>query len=303
MPDDAHAISEAQLTTVARELRSAAAGYKELVRRQDRIAALACLAVPVILVSAKLAWPPIAPIAVLYAIGVLLAYVLGADRSRGNHLKASARARESHDCQVLDLAWSRRAAGEEPDDGETKRWAAAASAAKGPGSGGGDPFPREVDQLPLTYGRLACQSLTLYWEPTAVERYLKALGIGASVLIALLLVTGLVLRPGAEAVTSTLLGLSPVVFWVWREQRRWREAGRRASRVTERLNSAWRSAIAKTIQEGALPSLARGIQDDIYGFRLHQPVIPGWAAKRYWQRLSYDARRIDGFVDEYRADR
>jgi len=95
--------------------------------------------------------------------------------------------------------------------------------------------------------------------------------------------------------------LSPLVYWTWREQQRWQAAGRRAHRVTERLNSAWRNAMARTIQEGSLPSLARGIQDDVFAFRMHQPVIAGWAAKRYWERLSFDARRVDQFVDDYGA--
>lgn len=299
MSDDAHSISEAQLSPEARALRAAAAAQKELVRKQDRIAVIVCIVVPVILVSLKLAFDRATPVAVFYAIIVLLAYVMGLDRRRAGQLKASARARERHDCDVLDLPWSRRAASVEPTAEEMKRWQSAAEANKGAPSSGGDPFPREVDELPLPYARLACQSLALYWEPGAVARYVKAIGIGAAVLLALFVAVGLVLRPGTEAVATTLMGLSPVVYWAWRETRRWRDAGRRASRVTERLNSAWRNVVARTIQEGSLPSLARGIQDDVYAFRLHQPVIPQWAAKRYWERLSYDSRRIDQFVDDY----
>jgi hypothetical protein len=57
--------------------------------------------------------------------------------------------------------------------------------------------------------------------------------------------------------------------------------------------------MAATIQPSALPLLARGIQDDIYAFRRRQPVIPRWAAKRYWHRLSYDDRHLGRFVDQY----
>ena len=299
MPNDAHSITDAQHSAEAGDLRAVAAALKALVGKQDRLAVVASIVVPVILVGLKAAWEPITPIAVLYAFAILLVFALGLDRVRGARLSAAARARERHDCDVLDLPWNPRAAGQEPSPEEREEWSNTVAAAKGGGGGVGDPFPREVDDLPLPYARLACQSLALYWEPTAVQRYVKALGLGTGAVILVLVVAGLALRPNAETAATTLLALSPLVFWAWREQRRWHTAGRRAERVQQRLDSAWRNAMAATIQAATLPSLARGIQDDVYSFRVQQPVIPRWAAKRYWQRLSYDARRIDTFVDDY----
>jgi len=300
MPDDAHSITEVQLHDEARDLRAAAAAQKILIGKQDHVAVVIAVAMPVVLVVLKTIWEPITPIAVLYAFVVLLAFVLGLDRVRAPRLRAAARSRERHDCDVLDLPWNPRTAGEEPTPEEREEWNNAVAAAKGSGGQGtGDPFPREVDDLPLPYARLACQSLALYWEPSAVQRYVKALWLGAAVTVLVLLIAGLALHPTTETAATTLLALSPLVYWVWREQQRWQAAGRRAGRVLERLGSAWRNAMAGTIKAGTLPALARGIQDDIYAFRLQQPVIPRWAAKRYWQRLSYDARRIDTFVDDY----
>ena len=300
MPDDAHSISETQLYDEARALRAAAAAQKALLAKQDRLAVVIGVAVPVILVILKAVWEPITPVAVLYAFAVLLAFALGLDRVRAPRLRAAARSRERHDCDVLDLPWNRRAAGEEPSPAEREEWDHAVAAAKGTGApGSGDPFPREVDDLPLPYGRLACQSLALYWEPVAVQRYVKALWLVTGAVILVLVGASLALRPTTETAVTTMLALSPLVYWTWLEQQRWHAAGQQADRVLQRLESAWRNAMAATIQAGALPSLARGIQDDIYAFRLRQPVIPRWAAKRYWQRLSYDARRIDTFVDEY----
>jgi hypothetical protein len=300
MPDDAHSITEVQLHDEARDLRAVAAAQKVLVGKQDRVAVVIAVAMPVILVILKTIWEPITPIAVLYAFAILLAFVLGLDRVRAPRLRAAARSREQHDCDVLNLPWNPRAAGEEPGPAEREEWKSAVAAAKGSGSQGrGDPFPREVDDLPLPYARLACQSLALYWEPSAVQRYVKALWLGAGVTVLVLLIAGLALHPTTETTATTLLALSPLVYWVWREQQRWQAAGRRAGRVLERLGSAWRNAMAGTIQAGTLPALARRIQDDIYAFRLQQPVIPQWAATRFWQRLSYDARRIDTFIDEF----
>lgn len=299
MPDDAHSITEAQLSTEARDLRATAAAQKTLVGQQDRNTLILTVVVPVIMVIIKTAWEPITPIAVFYAFGILLASVLGLDRIRAARLRAAARSHERHDCDVLNLPWSPRAAGEEPSPAELEEWRDVVATEKGGGKVSGDPFPREVDDLPLPFARLACQSLALYWEPAAVQRYVKTLWLGAGVGVAVLVVTGLAFRPGTESAATTLLALSPLVFWVWREQQRWNTAGRRAGRVLQRLESAWRNAMATTIQAASLPSLARGIQDDVFAFRLQQPVIPSWAAKRYWQRLSYDARRIDTFVDEY----
>ena len=300
MPDNAHSITEAQLSDEARDLRAAAAAQKALVGKQDRVAVTIGVAVPVVLVVLKAVWEPITPIAVLYAFAVLLAFVLGLDRVRAARLRAAARSRERHDCDVLDLPWNPRAAGEEPSPGERDEWNNTVAAVKGAGGPGmGDPFPREVDDLPLPFARLACQSLALYWEPAAVQRYVKALWLGTGAVILVLVGAGLALNPTTETAITTILALSPLVYWTGREQQRWHAAGQRADRVLQRLESAWRNAMAATIQAGALPSLARGIQDDIYAFRLGQPVIPRWAAKRYWQRLSYDARRIDTFVDTY----
>ncbi len=299
MPDDAHSITDAQHSAEAGDLRAAAAAQKALVAKQDRLAVVASIVVPVILVGLKAAWETITPIAVLYAFAILVVFALGLDRVRGTRLRSAARSRERHDCDVLDLPWNPGAAGQEPSPAEREEWSDTVAAAKSGVGGAGDPFPREVDDLPLPYARLACQSLALYWEPAAVQRYVKALWLGTGAVILVLLVAGLALRPTTETAVTTLLALSPLVYWAWREQQRWHTAGQRAERVQQRLDSAWRNAMAVTIQEAALPSLARGIQDDVYAFRLQQPVIPRWAAKRYWQRLSHDARHIDTFVDDY----
>ncbi len=299
MPDDAHSITDAQHSAEAVELRATAATLKTLVRKQDRLAVVGSIIVPVILVGLKAVWETITPIAVLYAFAILVVFALGLDRVRGARLRSAARSRERHDCDVLDLPWNPRAAGQEPSPAEQEEWSDTVAAAKSGGGEAGDPFPREVDDLPLPFARLACQSLALYWEPAAVQRYVKALWLGTSAVILVLLVAGLALCPTTETAATTLLALSPLVYWAWREQQRWHTAGQRAERVQQRLDSAWRNAMALTIQAAALPSLARGIQDDVYAFRLQQPVIPRWAAKRYWQRLSYNARHIDTFVDDY----
>lgn len=304
MPDDAHSITDAQHSAAAGDLRAAAAAQKALVGKQDRLAVVAGIVVPVILVGLKAAWEPVTPIAVLYAFAIMVVFALGLDRMRGARLRAAARSRERHDCDVLDLPWNPSAAGEEPSPEEREEWSNTVATAKGAGGeGAGDPFPREVDDLPLPYARLACQSLALYWEPAAVQRYVKALWLGTGAVILVLVGASLALHPAAETAVTTLLALSPLVYWTWREQQRWHTAGQRAERVQQRLDSAWRNAMAATIKAGSLPSLARGIQNDVYAFRLQQPVIPRWAAKRYWQRLSYDARRIDTFVDEYDKQR
>ncbi len=300
MPDDTHSIAEAQLSAEASDLRAAAAAQKALVGKQDRVAVVVSIVVPVILTILKTAWEPITPIAVFYAFGVLLAYVLVLGRVRTARLRSAARSREWHDCDVLDLPWNQRATGDEPSPAELEEWKNTVAASKGTGGQRvGDPFPREVDDLPLPYARLACQSLALYWEPAAVQRYVKALWLWAGAAVLVLLLAGLAIRPTTETAVTTLLALSPLVYWVWREQQQWQIAGRRAGRVLQRLESAWRNAMAATIQPSALPLLARGIQDDIYAFRRRQPVIPRWAAKRYWHRLSYDDRHLGRFVDQY----
>ena len=300
MSDDAHYITEAQLSAEARDLRAAAAAQKALAGKQDRVAVVVTVVVPVTLVIIKTAWEPMTPVAVFYALGVILAYVLGLERIRAGRLRAAARSREQHDCDVLDLPWNSRATGEEPSPAEQEVWKNIVAASEGTGGQApGDPFPREVDDLPLPYARLACQSLALYWEPAAIQRYLKALWLGAGTTVLVLIVAGMALHPTTETAATTLLALSPMVYWVWSEQQRWQVAGRRARRVLQRLESAWRNAMAATIQTAALPLLARGIQDDIYAFRRRQPVIPRWAAKRYWQRLSYDDRHLGRFIDQY----
>ena len=63
MPDDTHSITEAQLSAEANDLRAAAAAQKALVGKQDRVAVVVSVVVPVILVILKTAWEPITPIA------------------------------------------------------------------------------------------------------------------------------------------------------------------------------------------------------------------------------------------------
>ena len=98
MSDDAHYITEAQLSAEARDLRAAAAAQKALAGKQDRVAVVVTVVVPVTLVIIKTAWEPMTPVAVFYALGVLLAYVLGLERIRAGRLRAAARSREQHDC-------------------------------------------------------------------------------------------------------------------------------------------------------------------------------------------------------------
>jgi hypothetical protein len=299
--EESHSIREAQTTPEARALRDVAAGLKGTVRKQDRHSAVACILVPILLVILKLVVEATTTVAVLYALVTLFALALGLDRRRGERLTAAARARERHDCDVLDMSWSTRAAGDEPDSDEITSWPSLVADGPGGKATGGDPFPKDIETLPLPFARLACQSLAVYWEPTAVRRYLATLAAGTGGIAIVLVAAGWALRPGTEDAITTLLALLPMGAWVMRERRRWTEAAAVADRVTERLSSAWRNAVGAAIQATSLTSLSRSIQDDIFAFRQHQPVIPLWAAKRYWQRLTYDARRIDQFVDQYHA--
>ena len=298
MAEPTHSIAETQQDPDVQRYAAAAVRLREAARRQGRMQVVLAVVIPALLVALKIAWEPATPAAVLYAIVILLVMTVGLDRMRVLALSAAARAREKYDCAVLALPWNRRIAGEEPTD-EALDAVPAGKSATTP-EDAVDPYPMEVDQLPLPYGRLACQSLAAMWDETAPQRYGTRLWILAGVLLAVFVAVGYVLRPTTEGALTTIVALTPVAYWIVRQQRGYREAGRLAARVSQRVESAWRNAMAETIQGAALDAVARGIQDDIFAFRAAHPVTPGWAQKRFWTTSSPAGATIERFRSDYR---
>jgi len=298
MTEQTHSIIESQQGADARTLASATISLREKARQQAKVTFILAVIVPTLLVALKLAWEPATPGTVLYAIVMLLVFTLVLDRSRTAVLTAAARALEKYDCEVLALPWNGKVAGEEPSLEALAEVSAVATPTPSP-EDAIDLYPAEVDQLPLAYGRVAGQSWLAAWNGEAAERYTSRLWTLAAGLAVVALGVGAVLRPTLETALTTVIALVPMVYWILRQQRGYRTAGQLASRVGQRVESAWRNAMAETIQGTALDSVARGIQDDIFVFRAAKPVTPRWAWRRFWQASPTDRPNFEQFREDY----
>ncbi len=298
MTEQTHSIVKSQQDPDVQAMASAATRLREKARHQGKLQVVLIVVVPVLLVVLKIAWEPATPAAVLYAIVILLVFTLGLDRSRAATLAAAARALEKYDCAVLGLDWNGRVTGDEPSPDDLAAVPAAKSSSPSP-EDSIDPYPAEVDQLPLPYGRVACQSLLAPWNVEAAARYGSRLWSGAAAIAVVSLGAGLALRPTAEGAVTTLIALMPVAYWILREQRSYRVAGQLAERINQRIESAWRNAMAETIQGRALDTVARGIQNDIFAFRAARPVTPRWAFRRFWLQSAGGRPSFERFRSEY----
>lgn len=296
MTEQTHSIIESQQGEDARALASAAMSLREKARQQAKLAFILAVIIPTLLVAVKLAWDPATPGAVLYAIVMLLVFTLVLDRSRATVLTAAARALEKYDCEILALGWNGRVAGEEPSLEALAGLPAPTSPSP---EDTVDLYPAEVDQLPLPYARVASQSWLASWNGEAAERYVSRLWMGAAGLAVVALGAGAAIRPNVETALTTAIALTPIVYWILRQQRGYRTAGQLASRIGQRAESAWRNAMAETIQGPALDSVARGIQDDIFVFRAARPVTPSWAWRRFWQASPTGRPNFDQFRKDY----
>lgn len=302
MSDPTPSIVEAQDQATARNLRRAAGRLRERARAGTPVWVLLVL-VPAALAVTKTAWEPATPAAVFYALAIMLAATLGFGRRPEKLRRAAARALEYHDCTVLDLVWNARAAGPEPTDEELSDWQGAAD--DGATGGAIDPFPIELARLDLPFARVACQNLAVRWDAAAGRLYLKRLWQGLGAVTVVVVAGGLALRPQPETAATSLIALAPVAYWIWRQRTAFREADRLADRVAQRAGSAWRNAMARSIQAPALASVARGVQDDIFAFRAAEPLPPRWAAGRWWGggpgiRATVD--RLEGQYERLQAE-
>ena len=298
MAEQTHSIVRSQQDPAVQALAAAAMRLRERARHNGKLQIILAMVVPVGLVALKIAWEPATPAAVLYAIVILLIFTLMLDRSRTVALAAAARAFEKYEIEVLSLDWNSRVAGDEPGADDLAQVPAAKSSTPSP-EDTVDPYPAEVDQLPLEYGRVACQSFAVSWNAEAAARYISRLRVGVGVIVLVSLTAGLVLQPTAESAVTTLIALAPMAYWVVREQRGYRAAGQLAARINQRAESAWRNAMAETMKGAALNAVARGIQDDIYAFRASRPVTPRWALRRFWLKSAPGRRSFEMFRTEY----
>jgi hypothetical protein len=298
MAEQTHSIVKAQQDPSVQALAAAAIRLRERARHHGKLQIILAIVVPVGLVTLKIAWEPATPAAVLYAIIILLVFTLLLDRSRTAALAAAARAFEKYETEVLSLNWNSRVAGNEPSAEDLAGVPATKSSTPSP-EDTVDLYPPEVDQLPLEYGRVACQCGAASWNSEAAARYLSRLRVGAGVIVLASLAAGLALQPTAESAMTTLIALTPMAYWILREQRGYKAAGQLAARINQRAESAWRNAMAETMKGAALNAVARGIQDDVYAFRAARPVTPRWALRRFWLQSAPGRPNFEKLRTEY----
>jgi len=293
------ALSDIDALPASQALRAAAVAAR--IRQQSIHTRMALLALggPLLVVGAAIAWEPAARAAMIFAVGFYMAWTLRLGRVEDGPAAEAARWREALDCEAFDLTWNRAVAGTRPSPPEGG--ASAPTTERPPAEA--RPFPIQADAVPLPFGRLLCQMAALDWDGEAARRYRTTLGTIAGVL-AILLLAGTVLRhPGEESILVTVFALSPIAWWLLHVHRGHQRAGALAARIAERVESAWRTMLAGTLQPPAMAGLARGIQNDLFAFRVARPALLPPLAKRYWPVVPPGERRLDGLLADYRNAR
>lgn len=253
-----------------RLMRARQQTYKEAVQAQVLQLVLVVFA-PVLAGIAGLIWPGARPYVAAVALIVTVADTAWLDRAQRRKIKVAARISEQFDCELFGLSWNKLLAGKQTDpeqiDAAAQKWRGNEAELR-------DWYPIEVGKASPALARAICQRTNAWYDASLRQLYGALLtGMVAVPAAGFLLYAIFAHLPLVDLVSSTLAPAAPLLIWALRECFRQRDVAELSEASKAEADAQCERAGASTVDETALASASRELQNAIYARRASSPLI------------------------------
>ncbi len=201
---------------------------------------------------------------------------------------SAASIQEVFDCEVLSLPWSNLKAGKHPDpelvseqSAKYSKWAHTMPPLN-------NWYSIEVEKIPLTIARIACQRSNCWWDSKQRKRYAVSLIIVEVGIVLMAVVLGI--YQGftiSDFILIILAPFAPALVLGIKQYKEQIEAASRLDKLKEHAEKHWDDALNGK-SEKQLTKAARELQDEILESRKRNPLVFDWVFKLL--RRSYEAQ-------------
>lgn len=137
-----------------------------------------------------------------------------------------------------------------------------------------DWYPKEVEELDIRVARLICQKMNYAWDSRLRKTYSNFLK-SVVVILVIIIIVGITLgRLPGEQVPLILAGILPLFRFCIKLFEDNRNATEKLIKLNGYFDGLWARIIENSIDEKELDESARHIQNEIYDFRIKNPLIP-----------------------------
>jgi len=186
---------------------------------------------------------------------------------------SAARVQELFDCDVFSLPWNDLKAGKRPDPELVKeqsdkyaKWASKMPPLT-------NWYSTEIVDLPLHWGRIACQRSNCWWDSKQRRRY--AFTVISGVAVMFFAVLCIAMRNGLtveDFILTVVAPLAPVLMLGIRQYTEHNDAAARLDKLKEHAEKLWNDALAG-MDESSMTSASRVLQDEILESRRRSPLV------------------------------
>lgn len=237
------------------------------------------LALPAIGVFMGPSVPVVRPYVALISIALLLFEVGYFTQKLRELTRNAAKSQEQFDTEVLELEWSRLAAGSKVDIEDIRDIGAEPFDGKTEGELP-DWYEPSVASLPISKARIICQRTNTTYDARIRKKYADYMLFGLFGLGLLLFVVGLVQDSKFESVLlNMLVPFLPLASFGCREYRKQKDTIDTLNTLKSEADKLWEKALKQT-SVAELAAESRGLQDAIYRHRSSSPLIYDWVYKR-----------------------
>jgi hypothetical protein len=247
--------------------------------------------------------PDISIISRPYAVLITLLDVLLFAGLVSSYQKTAALVQEEFDTKVLNLTWNTEICGKRPDAKQIVDYAQAYAKGDSEFTKVKNWYSPLIDTIPLKFGRFLCFYCNLSWDKSLRQRFNNILLILIIVLSVFITGVGLYFDVSLrDFFVKSLVPIFPIIVFFLRRYTKGLVEIQRMDTIQVEVLAAWRSFQETNSVPESIDDLARKIQNQIFQFRMNNPLIFDFFYSLNLQKdQSSSDQTIEGMIKAFKS--